>query len=105
MSMPDKNSRRDFVHTLDVLTATALVERELAAVSQRSLALPFGYRTFAPFAAAASIAIIVGLTAYLTLRQTESDAPPPSIAKLSPDGAGPSKSVETKTASAAPRPI
>src|SRR5215212_6887745 len=50
---------RDFVHTVDVLTASALAERELATPARGASVGAFGRRPFAAIASAACTALAV----------------------------------------------
>ena len=74
MSTEDQQIRRDVRHTVNVLMASALAERDLANASRVALAARVARHPYAAVAVAVCVAIAVGLGIYVTNLIRERDA-------------------------------
>src|SRR5262245_44538497 len=72
MATKEEQELRDFIHTVDVLTASALAERELAEGLRPTGDARLVRRPYLAFAAAAGLALAIGLPVYLLMPTMQS---------------------------------
>src|SRR5690348_3177063 len=96
MTTREEQELRDFVHTVDVLTASALAERELSAAPRPAMAGTGLVRhPRLAFAACAGLVLAIGVPVYLTMpahetgRQVALSRPATPAARPQPQSASP----------------